>query len=324
MTSRTVTRRRSRPCATVALGVGLVGVGLLPGAALGHGGTDRPPARTYLCANDRSSEMCARAWSANPQALYDWMEVNLGDVAGRHRRRIPNGELCSAGRAKYAAFDAPGPWRATRLRPGRDGRVTVHYKATAPHATRYFRYYLTKPGFDPRTERLGWGDLQPVYDSGALPAQASYTFKMALPKRTGRAILYVVWQRSDSPEAFYGCSDVVLSGGGSAPTRTSSPSPSSTRRTKVTTRIVDDWGGGYCARGTVVNRTRRAVSWTATLAVRGTLDSSWDSVIRAGRASGSGTARRTRLRITGAAWNRALRPGQRTTFGYCVTRFASR
>ena len=37
-----------------------------------------------------------------------------------------------------------------------------------------------------------------------------YTFRLALPEREGRAILYLVWQRSDSPEAFYGWSDVPL------------------------------------------------------------------------------------------------------------------
>jgi chitin-binding protein len=265
--------------------------------------------------------MCAQAWKADPQALYDWMEVNIGDVAGRHRARIPNGRLCAAGRPKYAAFDRPGPWPATRMRPDADGRYTVRYEATAPHATRYFRYYLTKPGFDPRTDRLGWDDLRLVHDSGPLPAQAAYRFRVSLPRQRGRAILYVVWQRSDSPEAFYGCSDVVLNASGAAPAPASRPKrPAPAPKARLATRIVDDWGSGYCARGTVVNPRRRALAWSATLTVPGRLTANWDSVMTPLRATRPGTSR---VRVRGAAWNAALRAGARTTFGYCVNRPAS-
>ncbi|MFB7616422.1 lytic polysaccharide monooxygenase [Kitasatospora sp. NPDC056181] len=38
--------------------------------------------------------------------------------------------------------------------------------------------------------------------------------------RSGRQLIYAIWQRSDSPEAFYSCSDVVFDGSGSAPTST--------------------------------------------------------------------------------------------------------
>lgn len=37
-----------------------------------------------------------------------------------------------------------------------------------------------------------------------------YTFPATLPTRTGRQLIYQVWQRTDSPEAFYGCADVVF------------------------------------------------------------------------------------------------------------------
>ena len=39
--------------------------------------------------------------------------------------------------------------------------------------------------------------------------------------RTGRQLVYIIWQRSDSPEAFYACSDVTF--GGSTPTPTTTP-----------------------------------------------------------------------------------------------------
>jgi chitin-binding protein len=39
-----------------------------------------------------------------------------------------------------------------------------------------------------------------------------YTFSGSLPARSGKQLLYAVWQRSDSPEAFYSCSDVDFGG----------------------------------------------------------------------------------------------------------------
>ncbi|NEE31025.1 lytic polysaccharide monooxygenase, partial [Streptomyces sp. SID7982] len=43
----------------------------------------------------------------------------------------------------------------------------------------------------------------------------SYVFDGTIPERSGRQLVYTIWQRSDSPEAFYACSDVTF-GGGSA------------------------------------------------------------------------------------------------------------
>ena len=161
--------------------------------------------------------MCSQAWDADPQALYDWMEVNIGDANGRHQELIPDGELCSAGRDKYAAFDRPGDWPLTRLQSNASGQYDVVYTSTAPHATAYYRLLLTKPGFDARTDTLRWADLEQVYDSGPLPAAPQNRFSVALPARNEPAILYTIWQRSDSPEAFYACSDVTIAGGGAAP-----------------------------------------------------------------------------------------------------------
>lgn len=195
----------------LALGVAVVAVVALEGQALGHGSVSDPPSRAYSCRFlEPDNPACRRAWRANPQALYDWMEVNIGDVRGRHRARIPDGRLCSAGRGKYRALDRPSTaWPATRVRPNRRGKIAVRYRATAPHATRYFRHYITKPGHRPNGA-LRWRDLELIHDSGRLPARKEYRFGVRMPERSGRHVLYQVWQRSDSPEAFYSCSDVIL------------------------------------------------------------------------------------------------------------------
>jgi len=167
--------------------------------------------------------MCAKQWAANSQALYDWNGLNIGNAAGRHRALIPNGKLCSANRPEYATLDEPSArWVPKQLTKHANGLYHFEYTATAPHRTAYFRYYLTKQGFNIATDRLGWDDLELVHDSGSMGASAKIHAEFALPARTGHHILYQVWQRSDSGEAFYPCSDVTLDG--SSPT-TPNPTP---------------------------------------------------------------------------------------------------
>jgi predicted carbohydrate-binding protein with CBM5 and CBM33 domain len=196
-------------------------------SAEAHGSTQVPASRVYSCRFEQpDNPMCASARSADPQAIYDWMEVNIGDADGRHQQLIPDGELCSAGRDKYAAFDRPGEWPVTRLTPNSSGQYDVVYTNTAPHATAYYRLMLTREGFDARTDTLRWADLEQVYDSGPLAAAQQNRFTVSLPDRSEPAILYVIWQRSDSPEAFYSCSDVTIGGaggGGAAPPPTTAP-----------------------------------------------------------------------------------------------------
>lgn len=224
--------------AAVAAAVGVVST--ITEEAEAHGSTQVPASRVYSCRFEQpDNSMCSQASAADPQALYDWMEVNIGDAGGRHQELIPDGSLCSAGRDKYAAFDEPGEWPMTNLEPNSSGEHDIVFVNTAPHATEYYRLMLTKPGFDARTDRLQWGDLEEVYDSGPLPAAEQNHFSVALPARSEPAILYVIWQRSDSPEAFYSCSDVTIGGGSggespttTTPSTTAPPDPSTTTSTK--------------------------------------------------------------------------------------------
>ena len=48
-----------------------------------------------------------------------------------------------------------------------------------------------------------------------------------MPERTGKQLLYAVWQRSDSPEAFYSCSDVDFGAGGTNAAGSPAPTASS-------------------------------------------------------------------------------------------------
>ncbi|MFD3572179.1 lytic polysaccharide monooxygenase [Streptomyces sp. NPDC058671] len=192
-------------------------VGLTPTAASAHGAVFNPVSRVAACYAEGPetprSQVCKDLVAdSGTQPLYDWNEVNIANAAGQHRTLIPDGKLCSANREKYRALDwARTDWPATAVAAGSFG---FKVRATAAHSGT-MTVYVTKPGFDP-TQPLKWSDLDAtpvaVYNTTRTATDGYYSFTGNLPARTGRHIVYKVWQRSDSPEAFYSCSDVTFGG----------------------------------------------------------------------------------------------------------------
>jgi chitin-binding protein len=184
---------------------------LLPAPPAGaHGTLSGPASRVYTCRFNENPESptsaaCKAAVAAGgTQPFYDWNEVNLSNANGNHRALIPDGQLCSAGRAKYRGLDlARADWPATRVTAG---NRTLTYNATAPHQNGNFTFYITKAGWSPTTP-LRWGDLVQIANFNRTP---SFSWSVNIPSRTGRHVIYSIWQRTDSPEAFYTCSDVIF------------------------------------------------------------------------------------------------------------------
>ncbi|MEW6267936.1 MAG: lytic polysaccharide monooxygenase [Thermodesulfobacteriota bacterium] len=194
--------------------------------ARAHGTMLVPESRIHRCAfdgdvEDHQDPACRAAIEAGgKQALYDWNGVRQGAADGRHREIVPDGELCSGGNPDFAGLAlARGDWRTTTLVTGADGTVELVWHATAPHATRDWQFYLTRDGWDPG-EALRWSDVDPFCTSGPVPLESDgqgrqvYRIRCTLPERSGRHVLFAIWQRADSPEAFYSCSDVEITGGG--------------------------------------------------------------------------------------------------------------
>ncbi|MEW1719043.1 lytic polysaccharide monooxygenase [Streptomyces sp. NPDC093109] len=238
----------ARRTATGIVVLGLVPLsltGLTAAPAAAHGSMTDPVSRVAACfaegpENPRSEACKAAVAASGTQAFYDWNEVNIADAAGNHRQLIPDGKLCGAGRDKYKGLDlARADWPSSPMAPG---DRTFRYKATAPHRGS-FELYLTKDGYDP-TQPLKWSDLEeqpflkvadPKLEDGA------YVFNGVVPNRSGRHLLYSIWQRSDSPEAFYTCSDVVFGqdnggagGAGSAPSAPAATAPAASAPTDRT------------------------------------------------------------------------------------------
>jgi predicted carbohydrate-binding protein with CBM5 and CBM33 domain len=213
--------------------------GLLVGAmvmaatpAYAHGSMENPISRVYNCRLENPESPDSNACKAavqlgGTQPVYDWNEINIPNAAGNHRAIIPNGKLCSAGRDKYKGFDLPrSDWVATNLTSG--AQTTLTFYATAPHRGRW-DLYVTRNGYNPN-QPLNWDTLEatPFFSVNEPPvANNRYTFNVRLPSgKSGRHLIYLIWQRNDSPEAFYSCSDVVFGGGApSSPLTTSSWAP---------------------------------------------------------------------------------------------------
>ncbi|WP_333779125.1 lytic polysaccharide monooxygenase auxiliary activity family 9 protein [Streptomyces sp. IBSBF 3136] len=187
--------------------------------ASAHGSMGDPVSRVSQCyaegpESPRSAACKAAVAAGGTQALYDWNGIRIGDAAGRHRELIPDGRLCSAGNEEFKGLDlARSDWPATSVH---SGSYTFRYRVTAPHKGT-FKVYLTQPGYSP-AKPPAWSDLDLAHPVATATDPAAsggfYTFSGTLPARTGRQLLYAVWQRSDSPEAFYSCSDVDFGGGG--------------------------------------------------------------------------------------------------------------
>ncbi|MEU6632011.1 lytic polysaccharide monooxygenase [Streptomyces parvus] len=215
---------RRKAAGIVALGFAPFALpGLLATPALAHGALTDPVSRVSACfaegpENPKSAACKAAVAAGGTQALYDWNGVLISNAAGKHRELIPDGKLCSAANDKFKGLDLPrADWPAS---PVKAGKHTFEYRATAPHGGS-FELYITKPGYDP-TKPLAWSDLEAkpfaeVTDPALV--NGSYVFEGTIPERSGKQLIYTVWQRSpsDSPEAFYSCSDVVF-GDGSAGT----------------------------------------------------------------------------------------------------------
>ncbi|MFJ8084381.1 lytic polysaccharide monooxygenase [Streptomyces sp. NPDC096205] len=212
-------RLKAKAAATVtALGVAPLALTALAAVpAVAHGSMGDPVSRVSQCyaegpESPRSAACKAAVAAGGTQALYDWNGIRIGDAAGRHQELIPDGKLCSANSEEFKGLDLPrADWPATSVGKG---SYTFKYRVTAPHRGT-FKVYLTKAGHDP-AKPLAWGDLDlanPVATATNPAAQGGfYTFSGTLPERSGRHVLYAVWQRSDSPEAFYSCSDVDFGG----------------------------------------------------------------------------------------------------------------
>ncbi len=213
--------------ALVPLAILLVG-----GPAQAHGALTTPPSRAYECgplggaAAKSAACQAADAASGGAASLSDWDNLRVPNVNGRDRQLIPDGKLCSGGLPSFRGLDlARADWPTTKLTPG--AAFTFEYKTTIPHEGS-FRLYVTKDGYDP-TRPLRWADLEPtpfLTVTQPKPQNGAYPLRGTLPNKSGRQLIYTIWQTTSTVDTYYSCTDVVFgAGGGAAAGKPSSVAP---------------------------------------------------------------------------------------------------
>ncbi|MFC8368816.1 lytic polysaccharide monooxygenase [Streptomyces sp. NPDC057239] len=332
------TRTRALFLVLVSLLATIPAVGLVVtagGEAEAHGTPMKPGSRTFLCWQDALTDTgeikpvnpaCrAAAQVSGTTPFYNWFSVLRSDGAGRTRGFVPDGELCSGGNTNFTGFNTPSAdWPLTHLTSG--ATVDFSYNAWAAHPG-WFHVYVTKDGFDP-AQALTWADMEeepflsvdhpPLHGSPG-SVEADYRWSGQLPEgKSGRHVIYMVWQRSDSAETFYSCSDVVFDGGDGEVTGVKDPGdptepdpvPGECTATRSTT---GSWSGGYQSEVTVTNSgdvpmLGWMVDWT--LPSGQSVDSLW---------SGNATYDGQDVMVHNAGYNGSLDPGESATFGYVVS-----
>ncbi|MFC7529832.1 lytic polysaccharide monooxygenase [Actinoplanes sp. GCM10030250] len=329
---------------------------LIPsGPAAAHGNVVGPASRNYGCferwgskfqdpAMQTEDPMCWQAWQANPNAMWNWNGLYREGLAGNHQGGIPDGQLCSGGHAeggRYNAMDALGDWKAANI----GNSFTVQLFDGARHGADYIRVYVSKPGYNPVTTALKWSDLQLTTSVPNTPAaqwtqQLSNGVQQNIPVsvsgRSGRAIVYTIWQASHSDQSYYFCSDVNF-GGTNPPTSpsaspssspssspsaspsgppsdTPSPSPSTsnppvTGACSAAFAVTSSWNGGYQGEVKVTAGSSAIKNWTVLLTYPGTppIQQGWNANL---------TTSGNTVQATNVSYNGAVSAGASTSFGF--------
>ncbi|GAA0281911.1 lytic polysaccharide monooxygenase [Cryptosporangium japonicum] len=208
------------------------------------GTTTTPSSRGYTCRpGNRFSEAftaCRAAAKVRPAngdepavGLGDGTDIGVADVGDRHHEVIPDTRLCSAGRERYRGLDlARDDWPVTTLKSR--GKETFVYRMDGEHDG-VLRFYLTKAGYDP-TAPLTWNSLEkkPLAEvTGKSGADNYYRVPVTLPERSGRHLVYTIWEDRDSDAALYACSDVMFGAPtGGATTNAANTAPSAATATR--------------------------------------------------------------------------------------------
>lgn len=212
--SRSGTGRRSVIALVIALLTCLfVGVP----AASAHGTIVSPRTRAYQCWQDWGNQhtnpamqqqdpMCYQAFQANADTMWNWMSALRDGLKGNFQGATPDGQLCSNALSRNNSLNTPGPWRTSTI----GANFSMHLYDQASHGADYFRVYVSKNGFDPTTQRLGWGNLDFITQTGRYAPAKDITFDVKTSGYTGHHVVFTIWQASHQDQTYMWCSDVVF------------------------------------------------------------------------------------------------------------------
>lgn len=303
-------------------------IGLLPVMAHGHGSMQDPISRVYSIYLENPENPVSDAGKAavavnGTQPFYDWHEVSRNIPDYNWQAAVPDGQLASGGRTKYAGLDlVRSDWPATAVEPGPYHFV---YHAHVPHDPSFFRAYITRADWDPNTP-LAWDDLVMLPGTDNVVGSGNYyTWDTVLPEREGRHVIYVIWQRIDPVgEVFFSVSDVVFGedngtggpvnpgggtgGGGHDHGDHDHGDGSNGSSANLKVEVASSWYNGFSANITLSNPGPAPINgWTLEFDYPHNITSQWSALLKS----------RTGQRYTfgNESWNGAIPAGGQVTFG---------
>lgn len=176
----------------------------LPAWVGAHGYITGPESRSLLCSKGGNSNCGPIQYE--PQSLEGPSGYPGGGPA--------DGRLASAGLTQFGALDEQTSTRWTK-RPIKAGANTLSWTFTANHATRNWRYYITRADWNPniKLSRASF-EAQPfcVVDGGNRQPPKNVSHSCNVPARSGYQLILGVWEIGDTPNSFYNVVDVMFDG----------------------------------------------------------------------------------------------------------------
>ncbi|WIV17717.1 lytic polysaccharide monooxygenase [Paenibacillus polygoni] len=207
-----------------ALVLGLVTAGI----ASAHGYLNSPQSRAFLCKQGQNTG-CGNV-QYEPQSL---------EAKGNFPAAGPaDGQISGAGIFPEMNEQSPTRWKKVDMNTGSN---TFNWTLTAAHATKEWKYYITKPGWD-QSKPITRSNIElfcKIDDGGKRP-DFTVTHTCDIPSdRSGYHIILAVWEISDTGNAFYNTIDANIAGSGGGAADTAAPTaPASLRSSNVAATAV--------------------------------------------------------------------------------------
>jgi predicted carbohydrate-binding protein with CBM5 and CBM33 domain len=181
--------------------------------ALSMSGILNAPAFAHGYIETSRSKQCADGTNTNCGGVqYEPQSVEGSD---RFPETGPaDGIIAAAGSASWTPLNEQSPtrWSKVSMQPGSN---TFNWVFTANHRSRDWRYFITKPDWNPSQPLARSSfDLTPfcVYDGNNTQPLFNLSHNCNVPERSGYQIILGVWDVADTDASFYSVVDVQFSG----------------------------------------------------------------------------------------------------------------
>ncbi|MGI0117249.1 N-acetylglucosamine-binding protein GbpA [Zooshikella sp. RANM57] len=187
--------------------IALISTLFIAQGVMAHGYVSSPESRSYKCKLGQNVNCGPVQWE--PQSV---------EGPDRYPESGPaDGKIASAGLSQFSQLDEQTAtrWHKSTIKPG-PNKFSWHF--TANHATRDWRYFITKNDWNPN-QALTRSSFEATpfcsIDGNQSRPPVDVTHDCNVPERNGYHVVLAVWDVGDTVNSFYQAIDVNISGKGS-------------------------------------------------------------------------------------------------------------